>query len=48
MWKSAEALSIGVEDRELLNAVVRGRNTPQKVVLRAPILLGRHGCEHHA
>ncbi len=40
MWESAEALSVPGEDRELLNALVRGRNTPQKVALRARIVLG--------
>lgn len=40
MWKSAEALSVSVQDREWLMGLVRGRNTPQKVALRARVVLG--------
>ena len=40
MWKPAKALSVTPEDRALLDALVRGRNTAQKVVLRARIVLG--------
>jgi len=40
MWDTAEALSIRAQDRQLLEALVRGRNTPQKVALRARIVLG--------
>jgi len=40
MWDTAEALPIRTQDRELLEALVRGRNTPQKVALRARIALG--------
>jgi len=40
MWTSAEALPLGSPDRELLEALVRGRNTAQKMVLRARIVLG--------
>lgn len=40
MWKSAEPLAVSVEDQEWLTALVRGRNTPQKVALRAWIALG--------
>jgi transposase len=40
MWKPADALPVSPHDRALLEAVVRGRNTPQKVVLRARIVLG--------
>ncbi len=40
MWERAEALLVRREDQELLNALVRGRNTPQKVALRARIVLG--------
>ena len=40
MWKPAKALSVTPEDRALLEALVRGRNTAQKVALRARIVLG--------
>lgn len=40
MWKPAKALPVPREDRALLDALVRGRNTPQKVALRARIILG--------
>lgn len=40
MWKPAQALSVSPRDRALLEALVRGRNTPQKVVARARIVLG--------
>ncbi len=40
MWKPAQALPVSPDDRVLLDALVRGRNTPQKVVLRARIVLG--------
>lgn len=39
MWDTAEALPIRAQDRQLLEALVRGRNTPQKVALRARIVL---------
>ncbi len=40
MWKSAEALAVSVADREWLMGLVRGGNTPQKVALRARVVLG--------
>lgn len=40
MWKSAEALAVSVEDREWLMGLVRRGNTPQKVALRARVVLG--------
>ena len=40
MWKPARALRVRSEDREWLEAVVRGGQTPQRVVLRAQIVLG--------
>ncbi len=40
MWKPAAALPVAPHDRVLLEALVRGRATPQKVVLRARIVLG--------
>ena len=40
MWKSAERLSITKKDREALQKLANGRNTAQKVVLRAKIVLG--------
>ncbi len=40
MWERARALPLGPEDREWLQALARGRNTPQKVALRARIVLG--------
>jgi len=39
MWNSADALPVRREDHELLTALARGRNTPQKVALRARIVL---------
>jgi len=40
MWSHAHALSVRGQDRELLEGLVRGRKTPQRVVLRARIVLG--------
>jgi len=40
MWKPARALRVSATDRELLEALVRGRKTPQRVVLRSRIVLG--------
>lgn len=39
MWKPAKALAVAPEDRALLEGLVRGRNTAQKVALRARIVL---------
>jgi transposase len=48
MWTAAQALRLVPRDRELLEALVRGRNTAQKVVLRARIILGAStGCSNH-
>src|SRR2546426_8896118 len=40
MWKPANALDVSRSDRELLETLVRGGKTPQRVVLRAGIVLG--------
>lgn len=40
MWKPAKALAVSVTDRELLLALARGGRTPQRVALRARIVLG--------
>src|SRR5438876_8096339 len=40
MWKPARALRVRPEDREWLEALVGGGTTPQRVVLRARIVLG--------
>jgi transposase len=40
MWESAKALPVRRDDGNLLQVLVRGRNTPQKVALRARIVLG--------
>src|SRR2546428_8615308 len=40
MWKPARALRVRPEDREWLETLVDGGKTPQRVVLRAPIVLG--------
>src|SRR3989441_10314320 len=40
MWKPARALRVRSEDREWLEGLVRGGKTPQRVVLRAQIVLG--------
>jgi transposase len=39
-WEAAAALPLGEADREMLSALARGGNTPQKVALRARIVLG--------
>lgn len=40
MWKPAQPLSVSPNDRALLEALARGRGTPQKVVVRVRIVLG--------
>src|SRR5262245_10355549 len=40
MWKPARALRVSPADREWLEALVQGGKTPQRVVLRAQIVLG--------
>src|SRR2546427_10833831 len=40
MWNPANALDVRRSDRELLETLVRGGKTPQRVVLRAGIVLG--------
>ena len=39
MWISARRLLLASGDRDLLEGLVRGRNTAQKVALRARIIL---------
>jgi len=39
-WDAAAALRVSEDDRELLEALVRGGKTPQKAALRARIVLG--------
>jgi transposase len=40
MWKAAQALTLSQNDRELLEALVRSGQTPQRSALRARIILG--------
>src|SRR3989442_15878651 len=40
MWKPARALRVRPDDREWLETLVAGGKTPQRVVLRARIVLG--------
>jgi len=40
MWEQAKALKVSRPDRELLESLIRSGRTPQKVVLRARIVLG--------
>jgi transposase len=40
MWKAAHALTLSKHDRELLDALVRSGQTPQRAMLRARIILG--------
>ena len=48
-WDAAAALAVNAEDRELLSALAGGGNTPQKVALRARIVLGAaEGRANHA
>jgi transposase len=42
MWNAAAPLAISAEDQEQLGRLVRGRGTPQKMVLRARIVLLAH------
>ena len=49
MWQPATALALDPADRARLEALVRGRNTPQKYVLRARIILAAsQGLPNHA
>lgn len=49
MWKPAAPLRVASGDREVLEALVRARKTPQKVALRARIVLGAaDGRSNHA
>ena len=49
MWSPAKATPLWAQDRDLLETLVRGRNTAQKVVLRARIVLGAaDGCANNA
>lgn len=48
MWTAAKPLSLAPGDRDLLEALVRGRNTAQKVALRARIVVGAaQGCSNN-
>lgn len=40
MWKAAPALTLSQQDRDLLTALVRSGQTPQRAALRARIILG--------
>ena len=40
MWKSAKSLRVSPQDRELLTSLVQSGRTPQRVALRARIVLG--------
>ncbi len=40
MWKPANALDVSRSDRDLLETLVRGGKTPQRVALRASVILG--------
>ena len=40
MWKPAKALRVTRQDREVLDALARAPKTPQRVALRARIVLG--------
>lgn len=40
MWKAAQALPLSQHDRDLLNALVRSGQIPQRAALRARIILG--------
>ncbi|MFH1218970.1 MAG: IS630 family transposase [Candidatus Eisenbacteria bacterium] len=49
MWKPADALILTEEQRRTLEAWVRAKKTPQRVVLRSRIcLLGADGVSHNA
>ena len=49
MWKPAPALRVSPEDRQWLEAVIRSGKTPQRVALRARIVLGAaEGQANHA
>jgi transposase len=49
MWEPAKRLQLRRGDRELLEALARGRRTPQRVVLRSRIVLGAsNGQSNHS
>ena len=49
MWEKAKKLIMSAEQRQTLEAWVRARNTPQKIVLRSNIcLLASEGLSHNA
>ena len=49
MWPSADALALTAPQRNALRRLVRGRNTTQKMVLRAHIVLRcAQGLANHA
>ena len=49
MWKPARALRVSREDQEWLDTLVRSGKTPQRVALRARLVLGAaEGRPNHA
>src|SRR5262249_59802076 len=49
MWQPAPALRVSQKDREWLEALVRSGKTPQRVALRARLVLGAaEGRPNHA
>src|SRR5499426_4549990 len=49
MWKPAPALRVSGDDREWLEALIRSGKTPQRVALRARLVLGSAaGRANHA
>ena len=49
MWEAAPALRVSPEDRQWLEALIRSGKTPQRVALRARIVLGAaEGRANHA
>src|SRR5262249_5965560 len=49
MWDAAPALRVSSEDREWLEALIRSGQTPQRVALRARLVLGAAaGRANHA
>ena len=48
MWPSADALPLTAPQRNALRRLVRGRNTTQKMALRAGIVLRSQGLANHA
>ena len=49
MWKKADALIMVEEERKTLEAWVRAKKTPQRIVLRSRIcLLAAEGISHNS